>query len=284
MKTLNVLFKIFAIVLFAIVFVFSSCKREKISDSAEESASDESLASNLFDDAFDQAEDAFSAKLSGTKSAFEVDTLSCSVINVYHLTDSASFPKRIEIDFGTGCTDRNNVVRQGKIILEVTGYYRTVGAKRTITFSGYKVNGYQIEGTKTVTNMGVNGSGQSYFTIKVENGKITTPEGKTITWSSDRTRTWVQGENTLGWRNIFDDVYEITGTASGTGREGQSYTVTITKALQIQVGCRYIQKGELTIKVDDNPDVVIDYGDGSCDSKATMTYKKKTREFTMRGH
>ncbi len=280
MKNIKILF---SLVIIASLFM-TSCKREDIRDAAEEAAADEELASSLFDDAFSQSDNAYSTKLGGLKST-ETDTNSsiCAAITINN-DNNTIYPKIITCDFGSGCTDTKGNTRSGKIITTVTGAYRTVGAVRTITLDNYYVNGNKIEGNKTVTNMGKNSLNQSYFTIKVENGKATTDEGRVITWNSNRVRTWVEGEKTSGsLASFLDDAYEITGNSSGVTGDGENYTVTITSALVVSVSCRHINKGSTATLVGENPEVVIDYGDGTCDAQATLSYKNKTKTILLRG-
>lgn len=87
--------------------------------------------------------------------------------------DTAASPKTLTIDFGTTdclCGDGN--YRRGKILVSWTGPYRDSGSVRTITFDQYFVNYNQLQGTKTVTNNGTNGSGHPTFTVTV-NGSVT---------------------------------------------------------------------------------------------------------------
>jgi hypothetical protein len=276
--------KIIIINLVLFLIVFSSCKRDKITEESETPSTEESIISTAFDDAFTQANYAHATKVSATKSTeaiiqFESDT---AIITVITPDTTKVFPKIITIDFGTGTTDRNGNVRKGKIIAEVSGLYRTIGATNTITFENYFINDIQLTGTKTVTNMGLNGSNQTYFSIKVRNAKATTADGKIITWEADRVRTWIQGESTKGFLGIFDDEYDIDGTSSGTCSNGSSFNSTITTPLRVKNNCRYITKGIIEIIVDGNPAVILDYGNDVCDDIATITYRNKEKEIKLR--
>lgn len=151
-----------------------------------------------------------------------------------------------------------------------------------------------IEGTRTSTNNGKNSQGQTNFTVKVENGVVTTPDGEIITWESDRLRTWVEGENTgfftldnnnqfMGWDGITDDVYEITGDGNGTTRNDIDYTVEISTPLRVQLDCRWITEGIITLTPEGYQDRVLDYGDGECDNKARVTIGEYDETITLRG-
>src|SRR5438105_2308185 len=69
--------------------------------------------------------------------------------------------------------------------------------------------------------------------------------GGTITWVSTRQREWVEGYSTP--LNVLDDTYSITGSASGTRANGESYTITITQALVRKMSCYWFESGKVEI-------------------------------------
>jgi hypothetical protein len=146
----------------------------------------------------------------------------------------------------------------------------------TITFDAYAVNDRQIMGSKIVTNMGLNSFGDSYFTIVV-NGLIIKPTGDSITWNSNRTRVWTQGDST---QTRLDDVYEITGSASGT-KGSTSYTMTIIQPLVRHMDCNWISSGKIELQPSGKPLRAIDYGAGTCDNTATVTINGTAYTITL---
>ena len=131
----------------------------------------------------------------------------------------------------------------------------------------------------------------------VSGGKLTYPNGDVATWQSTRTRKWVEGANTsfsfnpqdsacfLNLGCLLDDVYEITGSASGVATNGKKYDVTITTALRVQF-CGYIPEvteGVIEIQPDGLLLRTVDFGDKTCDNEGTVTIKKKTYTFKLRG-
>ncbi len=236
-------------------------------------ASDEALASSLFDDAGDQADDAHSKEDNNQKKNLSTEDCGCISLEL----DSSSktgYKRQLSIDFGNGCICKGRT-RKGKIIVHINGHYRDSGTKKMITFEDYHVDGYQIEGSKTVENMGYNKDSNLYFKIEVENGKIIKPKEDTITWESSRTRTWIEGESTF-W-NIDDDVYEITGNANGKTRNGIPYTKTIIKPLIIDIwGCgdverTFIKAGTVKTEVENSAPMYVDFGNNECDAAFTVT-------------
>ena len=155
------------------------------------------------------------------------------------------------------------------------------------------MNDYKIEGKRTVENLGKDANDIISFKSTTTEGVITTPDGETITWNAEITRSWVEGSETgfftkdsadkfLGINGILDDVYELTGSADGTDRQGQSYSVLITTALRVQFDCRWITEGVLELQPEDLALRTLDYGDGVCDNKAVLTIRKKTYDITLR--
>jgi len=261
------------IAIVSIAIIVSSCKKQEKED-VQQSASDNALAEASFDDVTNQTDQAY--EQSTSKSTYST----CATITHTNLLDSI-FPDTITVDFGTGCTDDRGVTRSGKIISTITGRYRNAGTVITHTLENYYRNGFHITGTKTVTNNGLNNSGNIYFTVTISNASITTDEG-TISWTSDRVREWIAGSTTTGILGWLDDVYLITGTASGTNAHGKTFSVAITSPLRVELSCRYIVSGTFEVTPENGDTRTVDFGDGSCDNKATLTWRNRTYNITLR--
>jgi hypothetical protein len=190
-----------------------------------------------------------------------------------------TWPKTLTIDFGpTNCLGNDGKYRRGKIIVNHTNWYRQPGSVHTITFDNYYVNDYKIEGTKTIENNGLNTNSNLIFTITVTNGVITKPDNSQYFWSASRTREWVAGEPT--WI-LLDDEYLISGNTDGINSVGDTFAVNINLPLHVRFGCQWIMAGELTIERQNFPDIVVDYGNGSCDALATAMINGVSYPFTM---
>ena len=254
--------------------VFAACRKDK--DDDEELDLDYTSAS---DNA--RAEDAFSDMLGEVDKAVDANGLrgtddECAPTVSF---DTIANPHTITIDFGSvNCTANNGRMRRGRILVSYTGHYREPGTVITITPDDYYVNDNHVQGTKTVTNLGPNGDGHTQFSVVVD-GSLTAGDGSwTATHQANRTRTWITGEGTA---NIFDDVYLITGTGGGVNRNNVAYSVTITNALRVQVGCPYITAGAVEITPENKPTRTIDYGTGSCDGTFTVTVNGHSFTITL---
>lgn len=246
---------------------FTACKKnDTTKDTTEDTsyASDQALAERTFDDAQDIADKAYDTP-SGS-GAFK--TSSCATVSHSGTT--------ITVDFGPSnclCTDGRE--RRGKIIINYTGAYPDSGSVHTITFDNYYVNDNKVEGTKTVTNMGTNSSGQPYFNIAVD-GTVIRTSGVSIHTVASRVRTWVAGYTTLGDRS--DDVYNITGTGTVT-RPAGTMTTSITGAapLVVALSCNWIEAGTITYTLPSGLTRTLNYGDTpACDNMADLTLASGT--------
>jgi len=194
--------------------------------------------------------------------------------NVIITLDTMVNPKVLTVDYGsTNCTCNDGKTRRGKIITTFTGSYAAPGTVITHTPDNYYVNDIKYEGSKTVTNMGLNNNNNPYFTVQI-NGNATMTTGEIITYTSSRIRTWSTGANTL--LNYMDDEYDITGTSNATFSSGGSYACETTSPVHVKVGCPYPVSGTLKITPSNKPERVIDYGSGTCDNTFTVTVNGNT--------
>lgn len=184
--------------------------------------------------------------------------------------DMTSTPSVLTLDFGEeNCLCADGIYRRGKIIASFNGIYFYPGTVVNYSFENYYVNDYHIEGTITVTNMGLNTSQNLYWDIVV-NGQITKPDnGGTFTWNAHHQIEYAEGITTP--LDYSDDLFLVTGSATGTTTGGQTYTNTIVTPLQIRLTCQWIGLGVINIEPAGWPLFVLDYGDGTCDSTATLT-------------
>lgn len=270
MKKITILFSVLVIML--ISSTFFACQKLDKSDDNPSVVADNAMAESLFNEVKDIADEAWKASSSG-KSGQETDWViigTCATIT----HDTTVVPRTLTIDFGAVnclCADGKN--RRGIIQISYTGGYRDSGTVITHTFNNYFVNDNQILGTKTVTNNGMNTSGNLSFSIVVNGSIIKAGNAGTISWSSNRTREWIAGSSTPIW---IDDVYLITGSASGTTANATTFTMLITTPLRKEIGCKYFVSGIMDVTPSGKPTRTIDYGNGSCDNIITVTINGHT--------
>lgn len=255
------------IALLALALATVSCKKDSNEslDTDTQSSSDNYMAEQQINDEIKQVEDAANNNNLGKAGP---------TITV----DSTTNPRVMTIDFGTGTIGTDGKTRSGKLVVTWTGRYRDIGTVITITPDNFYQENKHIEGTKTIVNNGRNSSGNLTYSITVTNAKVTTSDGKIRTWNATRTREWIDGEST---KYIGDDVYLITGGATGVNVNGKNYTSTITNALRFDLSCPYrLTEGRVEITPEGKVTRVVDYGDGTCD--ATFKVSIGARTITVR--
>jgi hypothetical protein len=250
----------------------TSCQKDSVeTDDAQISAAQSSSeTSGMVEDMSDEAEFRLSPS-----------TLATGCPTITYAVPQGQFPNTITIDFGTGCTGRNGRVIAGQIIVDITNDYFAAGSVRTTHTEDLTVDGNSLAYTRTVTNQGVNGVGQMYWTVEVTGTRARATDGSTGTWTASRVRTLIEGQEST--EDMLDDVYEITGSGTGTCPEGRSFTTTITTPLVKRADCRWIVSGVEQFTVDGRTGTrTLDFGDGSCDDKGTITTRNgATREITL---
>lgn len=276
MKTLKKLIP--ALLVLSIAFV-SACRKDRDDLDDTTVASDNEQSETFSNDVMNIADNAAQTGSAGFRTSADnaiYEGLS-QCASVTH--DTVSNPKMLTIDFGTVnclCADGRN--RRGKIIVTYTGRYFETGAVKTMNFDNFYRNDNKLEGTRTITNNGLDNQGRMNWTINAQNMKITKSNGKVHTWNSVRTRTMIAGYDTQIWT---DDVYEITGSASGINANGLNYKANITKALHRAMNCRWIDSGTIEITPEGKNTRTVDFGNGTCDDQATVSVKKRTRNITL---
>jgi hypothetical protein len=247
----------------------TGCKKESNSKTTEKdtaTAQNNFMAEAAFDNATQWSDQAMAGR--GLKSTLN-DTVYLGTC-VLATLDLTTMPYKLVIDFGqSNCQCNDLKYRRGKIIVQFTGSYWATGTVITYSFDNYYINDNQILGTKVVTNKGRNAQNNLWWETVVNGSVVKANNGGTFTWNSTREHEWASGESTLfQW---WDDVYLVTGSASGTGTDGKTYTITITNPLMKKLNCEWIASGTMNIQIQDIPLITLDYGNGTCDNFATAT-------------
>lgn len=187
----------------------------------------------------------------------------------------------ITIDFGTGCKDLRNNVRKGKIVVDYTGLRNTPGSVWVFHFVDYYLNDRQIEGTRTVTNISESAEGNQTFSVVMEDGTITWPDG-----SVGKRRVHHKREEQRDQNHILNRVI-IYGSAEGTTHKGRGYYIEILEPLVYERSCSdegvfIAVKGKKLVEHGERQ-ITIDYGDGTCDNIVTITNKNgRSWEYTVK--
>jgi hypothetical protein len=186
--------------------------------------------------------------------------------------EGLSYDKMLTIEYtGSGY---DNQSRSGLVTVYYTGTRIIGDFKSYVTFSNTKVGGRTITGKRIITQEPSGDLNQWKFSVKAA-GTVTTIDGRTLNYTSDRTRVR-RGISTLG--NLSDDSFTITGSWVGTNGNGESVTAVIASALQLSYSCHYFREitaGKITFTNATRGTIrSIDYGSGGCDGKGTFVTAK----------
>jgi hypothetical protein len=260
------------IVLIALFFV-PSCSREddgNISETDLALAQDEAYADAIYTEVDNMVVseittlDGNAYLTLGLKSTEDEEP--CHSVTVDH-PDSTHFPKVITIDYGEGCTTvfrDDTITRKGQIIITITDRWFMPGAENIVTFNDFYINDVKIEGTRTITNLGLNNENHLELGIVLEGGKITFADNTFMTREANHVREWIRNFNPQ------NDTIMITGSATGMNVLGEEYSRVITEPLVLVHCWEYkwrwvIVDGTVEITNSATGTTTIDYSAEGCD-------------------
>ncbi len=287
MKTKNLL-KITSILMISGILAATSCNEEdRITAQDTNDISEEASTDSYFQDMDDMGSVAVSApsdaEYSGgrEKGTFTIDDnrFKCGstplTLTLVRGANSTPYSPNgtITVDFGTsGCTDARGNVRTGKLIFTYNGRRYVPGSTMSVTGENYAVNGIKLEGTRTTTNEVTSTTEAPKFRTVLTDGKATFENGEVATRSSNIVWQWVRAANPLEDQLIIDQ----TSVAQGTTRGGRAYAVSLIKELLYKRACALVS-GNMAVSgvkkyiIDGEKEIIIDYGDGSCDREVKVT-------------
>ncbi|MCB0371559.1 MAG: hypothetical protein KDD31_00965 [Muricauda sp.] len=193
----------------------------------------------------------------------------CVTVSVV-LTDTT---KDVTIDFGEGCEMPNGNFLSGIIYLSYAKDLDAASNTIALNLESFTFNGVSVEGSSNIVRVRSNENGNPQGTANA-NFIATWPDGATASFTGTRTREWIEGFGTGFWG---DNVFLITGKRTYVSRAGNEFVKEVTTPLRREMSCRFIVSGVLEISRLDNT-VSLDFGDGTCDAKGTLTYPDGTEE------
>lgn len=190
-------------------------------------------------------------------------------------TDSLIVSGTITIDFGDSTVCDSTHVRKGKIIdslmLVVVFKDRTTFKSfEKITFQNFWRDSTQVDGS-----LSINAATGSPTIVAINGSRIRYRDGTSSSWTGNLVFTYE--------RKTTGTTIDVTGSWSGTTRNGIAFSASITKAIEYKSGC--FGRSHYFIAVSGTVDVItngvtstIDYGNGTCDRVYTITTAGVTTE------
>jgi hypothetical protein len=281
-KNLSPLFQSMAIIMAgSLLLTIVSCSKDTSTETEELTATEVISATELkYSDETEMiseeistlAEDVFASdEISSTaKSDYHSDYLPDCVTVTVVLTDTT---KEVTLDFGEGCELRNGNLVAGLVHLSYAKDFEAATNTIELNLEGFMFNGVTVEGSSSIVRVRSNENGNPQGTANA-NFTATWPDGATASFSGTRTREWIEGFGTGFWG---DNVFLITGKRTYVSRAGNEFVKEVTTPLRREMSCRFIVSGVLEISRLGNT-VSLDFGDGTCDAKGTLTYPDGTQE------
>jgi hypothetical protein len=297
MKNMSNVTRVLSVVLLITITTLFSCKKENSKASqaeneqfAQATTEADAESQGIFDDVFDNVigvnnevgvggtgvfaqanHNPGEEIISGANGADSMPP--CLTVTITRLNQPALFPVKVVLDFGTGCVGRDGRNRKGKIITVYTGRLVNAGSVAETTFDGYYINDIHVEGAHRVENKST--SSNWIFETKVTNARLTKPNGNYSEWNSTRTVAQIEGNATPF--NPLDDIFAVSGEANGGVKRDSAYyqwgarTLADNPLIKKFVCPWFFVKGKIAFRRSNADVAVLDYGNGVCDNKATIT-------------
>ena len=140
----------------------------------------------------------------------------------------------------------------------------------TATYNNLSVDGIVINGTRSFT-MDTNSENENVSFTIVSEMSVKLADGSVIEEAGTKTFTIL-----FDFENFANSALTIDGNWT-VKADGNTYTVNVSSELVANFGCEYVGKGVMAL-AKNGLEVVIDFGDGTCDDMANMTYPDGTIE------
>lgn len=185
---------------------------------------------------------------------------------------SITFPKTVTFDYGTGCLDKWGKTRKGKVIVTASGKMNITGNTTQITYEGFSINDFQINGSRFAKNIGLN---SNLHPVIEYNGTIDfSKNSKSRLYTFSNQREFIAGFETC---ELTDDEFLITGSGSMNTHSKRTVPLSISTPIHYSMrGCLYPFSGKIDIG-SSNRGVIIDFGQGDCDNIAEIQVKRRNK-------
>ncbi|QJB41444.1 hypothetical protein HF324_27820 [Chitinophaga oryzae] len=275
--------------------LFFACKKEVTTDTASNNendnntlvvASHEAQAQGIYGDLFETAAiAAVDQNVAGNvrKADYEdyANVTACPSILISS-ADPNVWPKKITIDYGDACRDNYGITRSGKMYITLTGLLFNNNTHIDIQLDGYKYNGIPVAGKNSISGISYNATTGIQYTTEITGGRISYSDTLIVGYTSKKTVKQTAG---AGTPTPNDNVYSIEGNASINyekgGPAGNATIASQTPLLKANA-CKWVSQGKALVAYG-SLSATIDYGNGVCDDKATITINgDKVREVTLK--
>lgn len=178
----------------------------------------------------------------------------------YFLSKDSSYVENITINYGKFSCSPFGQRKIGKIHIFLTGLISEEGTTVRVDLQDFYFEHHKVEGTESFVNTSFPGFSWCFEQI-VEHGKISLPGGAYILYES-------QKEVNI---NFSSNAYVQTSKSCGFNSSGIKFNTETVTPLEKSFSCEFVQKGSIIIELADYSDMIVDYGDGTCDNLYNIT-------------
>lgn len=278
MKTNTLVYKLLMAMSLAAVITLNSCEDEdQVSGDDVNNVNSESLSDSYFQDSDEMSKSASERTDAAGGRIAEDYRFVCATFTLTGGSTKTAGSITINFGDGAGCKDKNGNTRKGKIkVTWSNGPAANVGFTTVTTFEDYSINDIKLEGTRTITKLQSSNITSLKYSAVLEAGKATWPDSTFITRTSNFTAEF----------NSTNTTTTLTGNASGSNRKEKEYTMEITEAIIFKGEC--IASDGIFMAVDGikkfisgGRELIVDYGDGTCDRSVTLTLGAASRTVSL---
>lgn len=201
----------------------------------------------------------------------------CATVNITPSNSSDGYPKTVEVDYGTGCSDMDGRTRSGILNLVFSRPWSEDDVTVSVSFDNFVEGGVEYFGALSLTKS-INASSNKVFTITLTDGRLVHSNGDVVEYETTRSIEQTAGITTV---DTSDDIYVLTGSAKGVSKAGRAFTTSITEPLKREMSCAYIATGVFELTPDGLATRRVDFGDGTCDNMATVTINENEFEIEL---
>lgn len=270
--------------------LFTSCNSDENTNDGTSKiiTNDEIIANSKIDasieDVTNIAEDQFNSQVNiNSKPSGNVKHFlpECAVITTV-LTNN-TFTKTV--DFGVdGCTLDNGNIVKGKMVISFSNDFSASTQTISYTFEGFYHNGKLLQGSKsivrTVKSTDLLAEAHPVLTAAIDL-TITFDDGSIYSRKGSLVKEMTSGYDT--WFNWEDNVFVVTGSGTTTLPNGDTFSAEITTPLEFIASCRKSFPVKGVVEITKNSALAtIDFGDGDCDTLASVTKDGVTEEVDLK--
>ncbi len=192
-------------------------------------------------------------------------------IHQCHTIEETGNDKEVKVTFEGTCTGADGKVRSGSILLNWTGEIFGADFSYGVTFMDYVVDGYQVAGTVTTSEI-IYGANTFSFVVVVNDGAVVCPDSRSLTYEQDLTFTF----------NVEEEItFSLNGSISGTNKDGISYVATTQEPVLFTSECEFAVSGVINATFNGRAPLSLDYGDGTCNDQATLSRGSESVNITL---